>query len=167
MIVTEFCQHRYKMPWTHDRVWPQACLAVEMKYHVKTLFIFFSFHCCKHCLHSKVCILNVCFSSAVYTLHMVDCGSLQGDITLPEWMKWEDTHQRMFAVLSNLTWKKEVHCSNRSVLNIAHKAKPPWSCLCSKGAYELNWIWWGDHFLTVLWRLGSVNSQMEMHRSEM
>ena len=49
----------------------------------------------------------------------------------------KDTHQRMFAMLSSLTWgggekkKKEVQRKNKSGLNIPHKAQTPWSCLCA------------------------------------
>lgn len=114
------------------------CLAAQMKCDVKTLFISFLFSCCKPCSHTKVCILKVCFPSAVYTLHMADCGSR---IAFREWMKRKkDTHHRMFAMLSSLTWKVE-RCSVKTSLASIYptKLKPP-GVVCAQKEH-LDWSW--------------------------
>ena len=81
---------------------------------------------------------------------MANCGSRSA---FPEWMKAKkDARPWMFAMLSSFTRKKkkkEAQCKNKSGLNIPHKAKTPWSCLCTKRTFGLKFIQCGDHFLQL------------------
>lgn len=130
--------------------------AAEMKYDVKMLFISCSLDSCKQCSHTKVNILKVCFSSAVHTLHVVDCGS---HIAFPEWMK-QKRHQSqdVCSVVKFDMEEKELQCKNKSGLNIPHKLKPLELFVLKRTIWIVVYsVWWP--LSMVLWRLGSDNSR--------
>lgn len=85
----------------------------------------------------NICILKVCFSSEVYTLHMVDYGARIG---FAEWMKRKRHPSEDVCNVVESDVKKKSECKNKSGLNILHKAKIPWSYLCSEQAFGLKLI---------------------------
>lgn len=149
--VNVFCHCRYRTLWSRNCIfiWPQKCLAVEMTCHVQTRLIFHSFGSCKHCSCTKVRILKVCFSSAVYASHMVDCGSLWGDIAFSEWTKWKDSHQRMFVVMSNSKWKKRRYIVETGLPSVYPTELKHHLVVYACEEQHLNWTRFGrgKHFL--------------------
>lgn len=139
------------------------CLAVEMQYDVKMLFIFFLFNYCKQCKSaSSKCVSHQLLTFCIWWTVVLTLHSLNG------WNRG-DTHHEMFAMLSSMTWKKkeEVQYKNKSGLNIPTEVNPPPELFVLR---EGNWVevdlmWWP--LSIVFWRPGPDNFQMERHHFQM
>lgn len=114
--------------------WPQN--VAEMKHDVKRLFIFFLFNCCKQYSHMNICILKVCFSSEVYTLHMVDYGARIG---FAEWMKRKRHPSEDVCNVVESDVKKKVSVKTSLASIYSTKLKSP-GVICAQNKH-LDWSW--------------------------